>query len=276
MGGIFVRNDRVRQLTDGGSEPVGGLLGKANQDVRDPSETWDGVTVTALNESRSRLMVTHPLTGGGVVASLHGGNLLPASIDGDGVVWAIDRSKRPPTIMRLTTSDEWRQVNVRGLNESVRAFRVSIDGTRVAVVVRTPDGGGQLLVGRVVRGVNGIRVEGFRPLALALRDLSNVSWITYDELLAVAGTKSSALRLTQVGLDGVQCRPPVQRLSLPARHTRSSPAARSVSMKARTHRSRSLRVARTRPTRAERRSVPRCPHLPFLQAFHSAQTATRS
>jgi hypothetical protein len=202
LGGIFVRGDQVRQLTDGGSEPVGGLLGRGKRDVRDPSESWDGGTITSLDESRNRLMVTHPLSRGGVVASIHGGELLPASIDGDGVVWAVDRSEQPPTIMRLTRSDEWRQVNVRGLNASVRAFRVSIDGTRVAVVVRTPDGGGQLLLGRVVRGVNGIRVEGFRPLALALRDLSNVSWITYDELLAVGGTKSSALRLTQVGLDG--------------------------------------------------------------------------
>jgi hypothetical protein len=191
LGPIFVRDGAVRRLQDGKPVPVQGALGRGGHDVREPSQSWDGSTVTALNQSASRLLLTHPFVSAGVAHVENGRHLLPATIDGDGRVWSLDVGGKRPQL-RVLDGNHWKTAELQAPSGDIRSFRVSADGTRMAMVLR-PDGegvgSGQLLVGRVVQGADRLRVEAFRRIELSLSKVRHASWVD-STTLAVIGTSS--------------------------------------------------------------------------------------
>lgn len=201
LGGVFVRSGVVRQLVDGGSRPVEGPLGRDDADVRDPSQSWDGGTIAALTPDRRALLVTRPFLSASVVDRRRGQELLPATVDGDDRLWSVDVGTSRPRV-KVLVDDQWRSVGLESIDGRLTAFRVSVDGTRVAVVVeRGSRGRGTLLLGRVVQGPGGVRVEGFRRVELSLVDVRSASWEDASSIVVVGGAAGAILEPTSVNLN---------------------------------------------------------------------------
>lgn len=203
LGAIFVRSGTVRRLTDDGSTPVQGPLGGGRFDVLAPSQSWDGGTVTALDRSGGRMLVTRPFLSAGVEARLPGRQLLPASIDAEDRVWAVDNAGDRPRVRLLDGGGDWESVSVRGLSGRLAAFRVSADGTRVAVVTEPGDrrGRGELLLGRVVPRADGYQLEAFRRMERTLVQVRDVSWASASALVVLGGTAGAVPEPTLVDVN---------------------------------------------------------------------------
>ncbi len=204
LGGLFVRGGVVRRLTEDGSAPVQGLLGTGQLSVDEPSQSWDGGTVTALDDGGRTLLVTRPFVSAGVQTRVTGTRLLPASIDAQDRVWSVDVSDSRPRIRVLDGEGGWEPVAVRGLRGPLATFRVSVDGTRVAVVTDPPRGSGrrgELLFGRVVNRADGLQVEAFRRVERTLVEVRDASWIDASSLVVIGGTVGSVLEPTLVNVN---------------------------------------------------------------------------
>ncbi|MEO8106918.1 MAG: LpqB family beta-propeller domain-containing protein [Actinomycetes bacterium] len=204
LGALFVRGGVVRRLTDDGSGPVPGPLGAIQTTLAQPSQSWDGGTVTALANGGRTLLVSHPFVSARVQERLRGQELLPASLDAEDRVWAVDVGSAKPRVQLLDGARAWEQVQVRGLHGRLEAFRVSVDGTRVAVVIDPRKGSGEqgeLLFGRVVRRTDGLRIEAFRRVERTLVDVRDVSWIDASSLVVLGGTVGSVLEPTLVDVN---------------------------------------------------------------------------
>lgn len=84
--------------------------------------------------------------------------------------------------------------------DAVRAFRLSPDGTRIALVLDGPLLDGvpveQVGLARVVRGAEGIAIEAFRPVTVsppaeAARRIVDVGWQTATELLVLVSHRAT-------------------------------------------------------------------------------------
>jgi hypothetical protein len=204
LGAIFVRSGVVRRVTDEGSSPVEGALGDGRRQVVAPSQSWDGGTITALNPSETALLVTNPFLAAGVATQLSGRDFLPASVDDVGRVWAVDVGGSTPRVTVLSDEGSWGSVSLRGLQGKLTAFRVSVDGTRVAVVVERGEGRarrGTVLVGRVVQRSEGLQVQAFRRIEQTLVDVRDVGWADSRALVALGAQAGSVVEPTLINLD---------------------------------------------------------------------------
>jgi hypothetical protein len=193
LGAVFTQGDVVQRLDGGERTRAPGALGSGRYEVQQPSQSWDGSTLTALSLDSTQLLVTHPLVNADVSRVLRGRHLLPATIDGQGRLWLLDVGGPEPRL-RVFQGGRWRSAVLQAPPGHIRSFRVSADGTRVAIVLQrhsAATSGGQLLVGRVVRGADHLRVEAFRRVELTLTKVRNASWVDATSL-AVIGTSSGA------------------------------------------------------------------------------------
>ncbi len=115
LGGIFVRSGQVRRITDDGSTAVAGPLGTEQFDVVDPSQSWDGGTITALDSDRRTLLVTNPFLSARVQERLSGRQLLPASIDEAGRIWAVDVGGPRLRVRVLPGEGSWEPARCRDI-----------------------------------------------------------------------------------------------------------------------------------------------------------------
>jgi hypothetical protein len=135
--------------------------------------------------------VTHPFGSAGVADVKSGQQLLPATIDGDSRLWLLDVGGKRPKL-RVLDGRHWHTAIVEAPRGDIRSFRVSPDGTRAALVLRREAAGSpgaELLVGRVVRGADGLRVEAFRRVERSVSKVGSVSWVD-STTLAVIGTST--------------------------------------------------------------------------------------
>jgi hypothetical protein len=193
LGLLFVRDGEVRRLDDREPASAPGALGKGRYDVQRPSQSWDGSTVTALDQSQTHLYVTHPFVSSDVSKVARGDRLLPATIDGDGRLWLLDDGGKRPRL-RVLDGNHWRSAALQVPHGVITSFRVSIDGTRVAMVIHPQGRGvnsGRLLVGRVVQGADHLRVEAFSQIDLTLTRVRNASWVD-STTLAILGTSTGS------------------------------------------------------------------------------------
>jgi Lipoprotein LpqB beta-propeller domain len=157
--------------------------------------------VTALTQDRRALLVTEPFLSASVVDRRRGQRLLPATVDGDDRLWSVDVGGAQPRV-EVRIDDVWRPAGIERLDGRLTAFRVSVDGTRVAVVVeRGAQERGELLLGRVVQGADGLRVEGFRRVELLLVDVRSASWADASSVVVVGGAAGAILEPTSVNLN---------------------------------------------------------------------------
>jgi hypothetical protein len=81
---------------------------------------------------------------------------------------------------------------------------VSVDGTRVAVVVEREKGRsarGELLVGRVVQRADGLQVQAFRRIERTLADVRDVTWADASSLVVLGAQAGSVLVPTLVDIN---------------------------------------------------------------------------
>lgn len=202
LGAVFARGGVIRRLADDGSRPVQGPLGAGGIAVEKPSQSWDGGTVTALANDRRSLVVSRPFVSARVQERLSGRRWLPASLDAEGRIWAVDVGPAKPEVRLLNaTGGGWEKVDVRGFRGRLAAFRVSVDGTRVAVVTDPPRKKGELLFGRVVRRTDGLRIEAFRRVERTLVEVRDVSWVDASSLVVIGGSVGSVLEPTLVNVN---------------------------------------------------------------------------
>ena len=204
LGGIFVRSGTVRRITDDGSARVEGPLGSGQLDVVDPSQSWDGGTIAALDPTRRSLLVTNPFLSARVQEQLSGRRLLPASIDEAGRIWAVDVGASTPRVRVLSGEGPWVRASLSGFRGRLAAFRVSVDGTRVAVVVERgtgQDARGELLLGRVVQRAEGLQVQAFRRIERTLADVRDVAWADASSLVVLGAQTGSVLEPTLVNIN---------------------------------------------------------------------------
>lgn len=91
---------------------------------------------------------------------------------------------------------------------TIRALRVSRDGTRVAIVAG-PVGRAQIYVGQVVRNGSAITVSGFVPLYAGLGNAFDVSWATATQLLFLAVDPADGrTKPWVISVDGAVLSPP--------------------------------------------------------------------
>ncbi len=204
LGGVFVRSGVVRRITDDGSAPVEGPLGTGELDVVEPSQSWDGGTITALDRTRRSLLVSNPFLSARLQQRLSGKQLLPASIDDAGRIWAVDVGGSRPKVRVLDGEGPWIRAAMGDFRGRLTAFRVSVDGTRVAVVVergKDQDVRGELLLGRVVQQADGLEVQAFRRIERTLVDVRDVGWADASSLVVLGAQVGSVLEPTLVNVN---------------------------------------------------------------------------
>ena len=109
-----------------------------------------------------------------------------------GEIWAIGRQGGPQQRMWMFTDKKIDVVaSVLGEDVTVTAFKISPDGTRMALVRRTANGGSELGLARIIRSQDKITVDGWRALKTAqstmlpIRTIADVAWLDATELLVL-------------------------------------------------------------------------------------------
>lgn len=116
-------------------------------------------------------------------------------------VWTVRDGREVIRIPTTGTPQTVSATTLPGLG-TTRAFQLSPDGVRVAVVVDGPDGG-QLLVGTVVRSEDQVAVRDLRAVAPQLSQVVDVAWRSSAGLLVLAGAADeNGTTPYEVGVDG--------------------------------------------------------------------------
>jgi hypothetical protein len=200
---LLVRQGVVRRVQDDGSTPVEGTLGSGAVRARHPATSADGSVVAALLDNGSTAVVEEPFLSKALETVLEGNNLAPPSMDAVGSLWLVDREDGGSRVWRRTPDGRLRAVQVPELrNRVVSGLRVSLDGTRVAVVVLDREGLGSLLMGRVVQGGGRVEIQALQRLEDDLSEVRDVTWMTADSLAVLGRERGSVLQPFEIGIDG--------------------------------------------------------------------------
>ena len=211
FGALFVRDGVVRALNGDSSSRVIGPLGDGSYTVAEPSQSWSGDIITGLDQAHQQLLVSRPFGPPGV-SILRGQDLLPATIDGHSRMWSLDVGGRRPHL-EVNDGTRWRAAGLRVPRGDISTFRVSADGTRVAIVQQKgPKSRGQLMIGRVVQGPSRIRVEAFRRVELTIDRSTDASWVDSTTLVVLGTTSGSTVEPLLVNIDRTVSPPPTELL----------------------------------------------------------------
>ncbi|MEV7781832.1 LpqB family beta-propeller domain-containing protein [Kitasatospora sp. NPDC088351] len=134
--------------------------------------------------------------------------LASPSWDGRGDLWVVDRDPQNPKVL-LVRGNKPVTVPVDGLQKStVQSLKISSDGVRAAMVLRTEKGSQRLAVGLVQHGgtpnAPTARIIGLRTIAPLLTEVSSVSWAEADQLLVLGKERDRLQQLYYISTDGSQ------------------------------------------------------------------------
>lgn len=120
-------------------------------------------------------------------------------------VWVGDGSGG--AIYRVTPNQAPRQVSITspvgGLPPGqVLALRFSLDGVRLAAVLRAPNDTETAWVGSVVTSGSDVRIDSFEPLTPSLLRVDDIAWADATKLLMVAAAPNDETRVWQMLSDG--------------------------------------------------------------------------
>lgn len=205
---LAVRENTIRTVsrTEPWSEgnPVGsGLAAPGTIAARS-----DLAEIAAVNPERTELSVAAPDSDTAQLL-LTDEQLLRPDYSRQNELWAIGHDADAAGFV-VFSADEHVQLPVvaEGIPaEAVRAFRISPDGTRIALVLDGSTAGGQveqLGMARIVRSADGIALQEFRPVTVsppaeAARQILDVGWSTATELMVLVKHQvtSSVIRVDQ-------------------------------------------------------------------------------
>ncbi|HWJ54346.1 MAG TPA: LpqB family beta-propeller domain-containing protein [Propionibacteriaceae bacterium] len=226
----FVSGDQLYAVSDGkvksviatgdqpDLKPIKGTLGEREFGVRSLSVSVTGTDLAVVTWDRTGLR--RALTATGEVTSLASGlsDLLRPQFTRYGELWAIGRKDGRQRIW-LFTADQGiknpdEQIETPGVmvdapalkQGNVTAFRISPDGSRMALVRQVGDRS-VLGLARVIRGEKVI-VDGWRPINLTqpggtqVTQIADIAWLDANELLLLGATaKDAAMAPVRVTAD---------------------------------------------------------------------------
>jgi Lipoprotein LpqB beta-propeller domain/Sporulation and spore germination len=203
-----VRSGAVAQVTTTSEppdvRPLPGPLGQGTHSAETlaVSVTSSDVAVTAnggttllrapiLSEEQTNTGKTNTTTNPSVLLS-RVTELLRPQFSRYGEIWDIGTDGGRQWIWRFSADDKKiapNKIELPGRGEKVTAFKISPDGTRMAVV-RSSAAGSTLWLGRIIRSDTKIVVDGWRLLDTAQRSLqvkigpiSDIAWLNATELI---------------------------------------------------------------------------------------------
>jgi hypothetical protein len=183
--------------------PVGGLRINVEGGPVDPAMSIDGTRFAFLNSDRSRLLSAG--TDGSQQQELTGKELTQPSFDPSGWTWTVDHANgtRVMAVQASGATGESREISAEWIGDrSVKALRISRDGTRAAIVAGEGDAAHLYLSG-VIRDSEGVPRGLGSPVRLEPTvPLNDVNWVSDQELLVAATSGTSSVEAQIVGLDG--------------------------------------------------------------------------
>jgi Lipoprotein LpqB beta-propeller domain/Sporulation and spore germination len=182
--------------------PSAGPQGRYTIDALAVSMTSTDLALTTDNRTTLRRV---PLAGGKPRTLLNGASeLLRPQFTRYGEIWAIGRQGDRQR-MWLFTADKKIEISSPVLR-NVTAFRISPDGTRMALVRSTGAGQHELGLARIIRS-DRIIVDGWRPLNITqthmpqIRTIHDVAWLDATELMVLGvanpGTAVAPFRVVE-------------------------------------------------------------------------------
>lgn len=203
---VALHQGRAVSVGPDGARAVDGAFGRAGYALRSLALRPDGRQLAAISQDGRSLFTAAREGSGGVRRVARGEDLLPASYDGLGGLWAVDRSGAGAVVHHVARGVD-RVLRVPGVSgRDVVALAASRDGTRLAVALA----GGKdprVVVARVVRTVGGgvTRVVRALPAPLASADLGpalDLGWVSPTSLAVLSTPPNGGVRLTFAADDG--------------------------------------------------------------------------
>jgi hypothetical protein len=199
-------------IAQGKATPVAGRFGSGEVPIRTYAVDRSGRTVAAVTEDGTTVEVS-PLGADTSQVWLSGGTSLVAlQWDIHDLLWAVD-STRTGTRAYVMEDGRAAPVDLRGhAPDDVRAFALSRDGVRMAVVQGSGDAA-RLLVGRVLRPTDDslrIAVDRWREVETGSTSLDrfvDVAWASPTELTLVAEQTRGSAQVFTVSIDGSTVEP---------------------------------------------------------------------
>jgi hypothetical protein len=175
-------------------EPLKGPLGKGEYhvDAVAVSETNTDLAITTDRRTmlrRASLATEEPGTPRTLLSGVT--DLLRPQFTRYGEIWEIGRQGGPRQRMWMFTEKKIDVVAPVLRDATVTAFKISPDGTRMALVRSTANGGSELGLARIIRSQDKITVDGWRALNTVqttmppIRTIADVAWLDATELLVL-------------------------------------------------------------------------------------------
>ncbi|MBD0693112.1 LpqB family beta-propeller domain-containing protein [Streptomyces sp. CBMA123] len=219
--GVLMAADEGR-----GGDPVPGVLGKPHVNgapqLGTVAVSRDGAQAAAISDDGHQLYsvplqpgtvaLPEPVLSSPAKAGAKDDGLASPSWDGRGDLWVVDRNPQGPRVVTVrggksstvpVTAQTGQPV------QGVQALKLSSDGARIALVVKSPGvNGSSLMFGLVEHGGTPaapiVRITGVRPAAPSLVDVASVSWAETDQLLVLGKEADRPQQLYYISTDGSQ------------------------------------------------------------------------
>ncbi len=200
---VAVAQDELVYFEGDATVPVGGLQIEMEGDLVDPAMSLDGTQFAVLDADRTRMVSAG--TDGSEQLEVEGERLTRPSFDTSGWIWTVDHANgtRVMAVPAAGTAASTREVSAEWLGDrTVMALRISRDGTRAAIVA----GGGEsahLYLAGVIRDSEGVPRGLGSPVRLEPTvPVTDVNWVSDQQLLVAATSATDSVEAQLIGLDG--------------------------------------------------------------------------
>ncbi|MFF7993847.1 LpqB family beta-propeller domain-containing protein [Kitasatospora xanthocidica] len=219
----YQRADGALVATDEGrpGDPVRGVLGKPQSNSKPPlgaiavsrggfqaaAISEDGHQVYSVQLTDNTVNLGDPVLTSTAKSGDKEDGFASPSWDGRGDLWVVDRNQQGQRVVMVRGNKSY-TVPVEGLaGQTVQALKISSDGVRVALVVKTPGVAiRSLMFGLVVHGgtpqAPTVKITGLRRAAPTLTDVASVSWAETDQLLVLGKEADRTQQLYFISTDG--------------------------------------------------------------------------
>lgn len=200
--GYVVRGQRLMVTSQDGLQPAPGPAGSKEVPVHEPAISLDAKHAAWLSESADTVFIGELREGGRYREALRGERFTSLSWDRYGNLWAVEDAGNGSTVWVFPEGGQPYDVEAPELrNRDVHTLRVARDGTRMAVVADS-SGKSQVMLGRIERDDEQLRVDGLTMLPTDFAKVADVAWRDGDRLAVLGKDLQGAFAPYLVDVDG--------------------------------------------------------------------------